>query len=182
MELPSYNMPIMLYKEGWQTFSRLKSFCPDFTTISEAGLWQADTDSLLLTPIITNAVADFIKRGGKAILMPTYYLNGNASGLPMQPSSFGPMPSFAGTTGGCGTVIAEHPILTGFPHAGWCDYQWFDLIGGERVPHVCAPFHHTTPSVFDLDAWSTEISPIIRSIPNWKKCNNRAYLFEVADR
>lgn len=175
---PSYGARILLFKDGWQTMMRLRSFCPDFAGVTEAALWDAPPDALLITPLITDAVADFLIRGGRVLLMPTYYVNGNP-GLPMLPSSFGPMPSFAGTVGGCGTLVGRHPVLEGFPHEGWCDYQWFDLIGGERIPHVCAPFHMTTPKVFDLGKWPVSIEPIVRSIPNWKACNNRAYLFEA---
>lgn len=174
-----YDTPVCLFKDGWQTMNRMRSFCPGFKAVTEAALWETDADVLLVTPLITDAVSDFIGRGGRVLLLPTYYVNRDP-GLPMQPSSFGPMPSFAGTVGGCGTVISSHPVLEDFPHEGWCDYQWFDLTGGERDPHVCVPFHHSTPSVYDLDKWQADIKPIIRSIPNWKKCGNRAYLFEVS--
>jgi len=157
---------------------RLQSFCPDFAGVTEAALWDASPDALLISPLITDAVADFLVRGGRVWLMPTYYVNSNP-GLPMLPSSFGPMPSFAGSVGGCGTIIGSHPVLEGFPHEGWCDFQFFDLVGGERIPHVCAPFHLTTPNVFDLGKWPVTIEPIVRSIPNWKSCTNRAYLFEA---
>ncbi|MDR1060568.1 MAG: hypothetical protein LBL83_05005 [Clostridiales bacterium] len=181
VENPSYGSRVCVFKDGWQTAGRLRSFCPDFAMIGEAALWEADAGAgaLLVAPLITDAVADYLKRGGRVLLLPTYYVNGNP-GLPMLPSSFGPMPSFAGSAGGCGTMIASHPALDGFPHEGWCDYQWFDLIGGQRVPRLTVPFHLTTPAVFDLGKWPAKIQPIIRSIPNWKQCDSRAYLFEAA--
>ena len=112
------------------------------------------------------------------ILAPVYYLHAK-TGLPMRHSSFAGSPSFIGANGGSGTIINPHPVLGDFPHEGWCDLQWFDLVAGERIPHVCAPFHYSNPAVYHLDPWPVKIEPVIRSIPTWKTCENRAYLFEV---
>ena len=131
-----------------------------------------------MTPILSDAVADYLCRGGRVLLLPTYYKH-STCGLPVLSSSFATMPSFVGTVGNCGTMISDHPIFEGFPHDGYCDMQFFDLIGGERAPHVCVPFHLVPPPVFDLDKWPVKVEPILRSIPNWKRCSNRAYIFEA---
>jgi hypothetical protein len=146
--------------------------------ITETALWDLSPEGILLAPCITNAVAEYLSGGGRVILAPVYYLH-RSTGLPMRPSSFGGSPSFAGNIGGSGTIVSRHPVLGDFPHEGWCDLQWFDLVAGERIPHVCVPFHLSDPAVYHLDPWPVRIEPVIRSIPTWKNCENRAYLFEV---
>lgn len=169
---------VLYIPEYFPSLSRLSEYDGAIEGITEYALWDAPADAILITPILSDAAADYLRRGGRVLLLPVYYKHGH-TGLPELPSSFAGMPSFAGTVGGCGTIISGHPVFEGFPHEGYCDMQFFDLIGGERAPHICVPFHHVSPQVFHLDAWPVKIEPILRSIPNWKKCANRAYLFEV---
>lgn len=171
-------MPAFVFKDPWPTMDRIVLRYPFMQSVTESSLWDLTTEGVLLTPCITNSVVNYLTHGGRVLLAPVYYLH-SRPGLPTRPSSFGGTPSFSSTRGACGTIINDHPALSDFPHDGWCDLQWYDLVAGERVPHVCAPFHYKTPSVYTLDPWPVKIEPIIRSIPTWKNCENRAYLFEV---
>lgn len=175
---PSHTRRVLYMHEYWATMTRMEEFDPAYEPITEYALWDEPADAVLVSPILTDAVADYLIRGGDVLLLPVYYGHGGV-GLPVKPSSYAPMPSFMGTVGGCGTLIADTPLTRGFPGGEYCDLQYFDLLGGERAPHVCVPFHHGAPCVYDLDEWPVEIEPIIRSIPNWKNCTNRAYLFET---
>ena len=64
-----------------------------------------------------------------------------------------------------GTVVRRHPSLGRFPHGGWCDFAWLDLIDGARP--------------FDLSVYGTRIEPIIRSIGHMRTMQDKGYLFEV---
>ena len=164
--------------EFFPTMARISEYDSAMEEITEYALWDEPADDILITPILSDAVADYLCRGGRVLLLPIYYKH-STCGLPVLSSSFATMPSFVGTVGNCGTMISDHPIFEGFPHEGYCDMQFFDLIGGERAPHVCVPFHLVPPPVFDLDKWPVKVEPILRSIPNWKRCSNRAYIFEA---
>lgn len=169
---------ICYLKESWPTYSRISTdLIPGSRGVTEAALTRLSPENLLITTTITDAVADFLERGGKVFLMPAYYTHAT-TGLPMLPSTFSPAPSFGGGEGGCGTVIEPHLCMNTFPHQGFCDLQFFDLMSGENLPHECVPFHNTSPQVFDLSEWPADLEPIIRSIPNWKVGTPRAYMFE----
>ena len=169
---------VSVFKDPWPTLLRMRERYPWFRGVTEAALWDLEPGGLLIAPIVTNAVSSYLGRGGRVLLLPVYYLS-SGTGLPSLGSSFAGFPSFAGPRGGQGTIVTSHPALADFPHEGWCDYQFFDLIAGERVPHVCAPFHLGAPGAYWLDKWPVKIEPIIRSVPTWKNLDNRAYLFEA---
>jgi hypothetical protein len=168
---------VVYLKDSWQTLNRLEALLPGCRGVAEAALWKRPPADVLVTAVLSGAVSDYLRRGGKVVLLPMYYAN-SSNGLPMLPSSFAPAPSFAGTQGACGTVVSEHPCLDGFPHQGWCDYQFYDLLSGQRMPPESVPFHNPGVQAFDLTPWPSGLEPIIRSIPNWKTCANRAYMFE----
>ena len=100
---------------------------------------------------------DFIKNGGRALLVndnifPTYFGGYNA------------IPWHRTPVGNSGTIIAPHPCMKEFPHEGWCDLHFYDMI---------------KPGPVNLDIWPARINPIIRSIDSYMGCRSRGLLFEV---
>ena len=150
---------------------------PFIRLVREPQLPNLPADSLLITMEITQAVSSYLTRGGRVMLLPGMYVG--EPGLPMLPSYFRPMANWMGTEGNTGTIVNPHPALGDFPHEGYADLQFFDLMDGGRCPRPNAPFWNTVPGVYNLDAWPSSIEPIIRSNPNYKTGSNRAYLFEA---
>lgn len=57
--------------------------------------------------------------------------------------------------GNAATVIESHPVLTGFPHEGFCDLQWFAMIQGARALRTA-----------ELPG---RVEPVVRVIPLWMR-------------
>jgi hypothetical protein len=79
---------------------------------------------------------------------------------------------FPASGGAQGTMLPEHPALRGFPHEGFCDLQFFNLLeGGWNFP---------------LDGWPRELVPIIGGVrttssflSKQKNLSRTGYVFEV---
>lgn len=150
---------------------------PFFSDITEAEVNQLEPPAVLFAQSLLPSVVRYLKRGGRVVYCPVYYLFSQMS-LPSLPSGWNNLPTWAGDNGNFGSVIYDHPILQGFPHEGWADYNFYDLLSGARV-RASAPFWNMTPKAYDLDAWPVHIKPIIRSIGYTTKLTNRAHLFEA---
>lgn len=76
------------------------------------------------------------------------------------------VPFNCGTTGNTGTLVTPHPALGAFPHPGWCDFAWVEMVDGAQP--------------FDLAKLGVRVAPIIRSIGHLRTMHDKAYLFELA--
>lgn len=102
---------------------------------------------------------DFMEKGGRVLLV-------NDDIFPSYPGSrYNSIPWHCAPAGNSGTVLSSHPCLKRFPHEGWCDLQFYDMIKSEPV---------------NLDIWPARINPIIRSIDSYMVCRSRGVLFEVS--
>jgi len=64
-----------------------------------------------------------------------------------------------------GTIVRNHPALGSFPHEGWCDLDWFDMIqGSSAVVH---------------DGALSSVQPIIQAIDLPLRQQTRSLLFET---
>jgi hypothetical protein len=156
---------------------RPREIWPFVTNVREPAVPRLPPDSVLLAPVLLPAVVDYLLAGGRVIHCPAYYLNNSAS-LPTLPSSWHNLASWSGTDGNCGTYISAHPVLGDFPHEGWADLGWYDLMSGAR-DRASAPYWNMQPRVYDLDAWPVSVEPIVGSIGYCTKLTKRAYLFEA---
>jgi hypothetical protein len=50
-----------------------------------------------------------------------------------------------------GTIVTEHPALGGFPHDGWCDLPWFELVEGAQAVHHVGPLAGVAPIIQSID-------------------------------
>jgi len=50
-----------------------------------------------------------------------------------------------------GTIIRDHPALAGFPHDGWCDLPWFEMIEGSVAVHHSGPLAKVQPIIQAID-------------------------------
>lgn len=150
---------------------------PFIVSVTETEVTRLDPRSVVLTHSLLPSVVEYIERGGRVVYCPAYYLFGQMS-LPSLPSDWKNSVTWAGDQGTFGTVICDHPLLADFPHDGWADYNFYDLLSGARV-RASAPFWSVIPRAYDLDAWPVAVKPIIRSIGYTTKLTNRAHLFEV---
>jgi hypothetical protein len=135
------------------------------------------------TAIVTNhlneTLLDYIEQGGRIVLLSNHTLMDyelNVEWMPGIKSTQGEpahnndlyrtVAYNRDSHGNMGTVIANHPVLGGMPHDGWCDLNFRHLISGAH-PIVLEYFH------------PTHIDPIIRSIGHPSTMVDKAYLFEV---
>ncbi|HJN18504.1 MAG TPA: glycoside hydrolase family 2 TIM barrel-domain containing protein, partial [Armatimonadota bacterium] len=115
---------------------------------------------LLLARRMSKPVLDYLRSGGRVILT-------SASALfQTERSTFEPAWWLGGPGGDAsvGTVIYDSPALDGFPHDGWCDLQFLELIDGQ--------------SVMLLDGVPGANRPIIRAIDAYAGSRHRAYVAE----
>lgn len=153
---------------------RLKqSAAPVFSNVRSAELsrlypfvrqWtgEADPNSLLITSRLDAAASEFLQAGGRVWLMAgreQFERSGDATFLPA-------------SGGAQGTFLSDHPALAGFPHDGFCDLQFFNLLEGAWN--------------FPLDRWPTSLRPIVGSVrttssflSKHKALSKTGYIFEV---
>ncbi|MGH9371720.1 MAG: glycoside hydrolase family 2 TIM barrel-domain containing protein, partial [Vicinamibacterales bacterium] len=97
-------------------------------------------DALLITPTLDDAALRHLRSGGRVWLM------AERGGIqPRTEVSF-----FPAAGGAMGTMVQDHPALQGFPHDGFGDLQFYNLMEG------AAPF--------PLDSWPTSYQPIVGGI------------------
>jgi beta-galactosidase len=136
---------------------------------------KADDVSVLISTALSKEVIDFADRGGRVLLISRKSLTGLAERECAHDSPDIPYPLYFAPTywgapyapggGNLGTVISNSKALGSFPHEGFCDLQFLDLLHGVARA--------------DLDALPVRIEPIIRSITDWRLGANAAYLYEA---
>ena len=115
---------------------------------------------------LDNAIIDFIVSGGRAILVGRAFdeLRVRDIKVDVDRASFYVPYRSGWDDGNLGTLVRDHPALGDFPHEGFGDLQFFDLIDG-AYPQ-------------ELERWPVPIDPIVRAIPPLQRPANRGYLFE----
>src|SRR5206468_1121208 len=136
---------------------------------------DAPAKAVLVTTVLDESMLSHLDQGGRVLLLSREsrtHLPERITGAddPNVPYPLDFAPTFwggGGAPGGgnLGTVIANHPALGDFPHEGFCDLQFLSLLRGVGRA--------------DLDALPTRITPIIRSITDWRLGASAAYLYEV---
>ena len=136
---------------------------------------KSDGISVLISTALSREVIDFAASGGRVLLISRKDLTGLAERECAHDSPDIPYPLYFAPTywgapyapggGNLGTVIAKHKALGSFPHEGFCDLQFLNLLHGVARA--------------DLDALPVRIEPIIRSITDWRIGANAAYLYEA---
>ena len=111
-----------------------------------------------VTDTLDAETVDWVARGGRLVLR-------GAGPFPSLPTTFQIM-SGGRTRGNNATVVADHPALAGFPHDGYCDWQFAPMLdGGAAV-------------VFsDLDV---EFDPIVEVVSGYKVVRPQSAVFELA--
>lgn len=133
--------------------------------------WDKGRADIVIANGIDDEIMDYLKSGGKVILL----LKGNERLFrekSLLKAQF--MPRWPHTQGIdiSATIIDEHPSLYGFPHDGFCDYQFYHLIVNTKE----GASNLGRGESINLDKFSARIEPIIRV---FSKNANAAYLFEV---
>ncbi len=67
--------------------------------------------------------------------------------------------------GNLATVIHEHPIVKDFPHEGWCDWHFADMIN--------------KADAIDLTTLNLPVFPIVEMVSSFKKIKRQAMIFEL---
>lgn len=135
------------------------------------GNMRRDMPQILITEKVKEDIIAYARDGGRVFLIagegllrpffPKFsFKEGHYFFLP--PASYPPYED-----GHQGTIIRNHPMLRCFPHEGFCDLQFFRLIGS--VPPV------------ELDPFGDlKEEPVIRQIGTYQVCQKLAYLVEFS--
>ena len=121
-----------------------------------------EPNALLITSALDETAARFLASGGRVWLAADraqFERSGDAAFFPA-------------SGGAQGTLLQDHPALRGFPHEGFCDLQFYNVLDGAWN--------------FALDAWPKDLAPIaggIRTTSSFlskqKNLSRTGYLFEV---
>ena len=119
-------------------------------------------NALLVTPVLDATALEHLRAGGRVWLMAERGGTEARSDVAFFPASGGAL----------GTLVRDHPALQGFPHEGFGDLQFFNLMDG-AVP-------------LPLDKWPAGFQPIIGGIRTTasflsksKDLSRVGYLFEA---
>ena len=116
-----------------------------------------DTD-LLITTVVSPDIIDYLKAGGRVILVEP------EPAFTVEKTNFR-LSSWDGG-GPSGTILdSKHAALRAVPSDGWCDLQFYPLIQGSKTVL--------------LDALPVKVRPLVRCIDRPTRLANRAYLFEA---
>lgn len=123
---------------------------------------RPDRKGLLITSVLDNKAARFLHSGGRVWLLADRAQFGRAGDAAFFPASGGAL----------GTLVRDHPALAGFPHQGFCDLQFYNLLEGAWN--------------FPLDNWPRELSPIVGGVRTTssflskrKDLSKAGYVFEA---
>ena len=129
-----------------------------FPAVDPIAASASDADTVRIVDDLDADTAEWMNRGGRVLLR-------GAGPFPTAPTTFQLM-SGGRTVGNNATVVEDHETIAGFPHDGFCDWQFFDMI--ERGSAV----------VFtDLDV---PFDPIVEIVSGYKVVRPQAALFELA--
>jgi hypothetical protein len=118
---------------------------------------QPETGQVFIASALTPAVVDHLADGGRVLLL-------GDSGLPAVETMY--QQAAAGRAQyHMASVIAQHPLMRRFPHAGYCDWQFYTLLEGG--------------SAVDFSALGWPFAPIIEMVSSFKQVRKQANLFEV---
>jgi hypothetical protein len=142
-------------KVKWAGISRMYPFVRQGTAAPGAG-------GLLITSALDEAALQHLRSGGRVWLM--------AEAGQIQPRT--PVSFFPAAGGALGTIVRDHPALDGFPHDGFADLQFYNLMEG-AIP-------------VPLDSWPTDFHPIVGGIrttagflSKTKNLSRVGYVFEA---
>jgi beta-galactosidase len=138
--------------------------------IDAAGLGRVRKPGPVLTEVVDDALAAWMQRGGRAILAaseglvrpfrPKFgYKEGHYFFTP--PANYPPYED-----GHDGTIVADHPMLDGFPHEGFADLQFFRMMA-DSPPLELEPLG------------LTGVDPVIRVMHSFPVARPLGYLAEA---
>ena len=142
-----------------------------FVRISKAAAAPIPTGaSLVIADRVDQALADYLERGGRCLLLSSgaaientvlYY--GSTSFY----RTFRTIPWNAGTSGNSGSVVGSHPALADFPHEEYCDLQFVWMVR-DVLPMEFGPLRRYG------------VTPIIRMIDHYAANRNNAHMIEFS--
>nr|NLN04508.1 hypothetical protein [Clostridiaceae bacterium] len=116
-----------------------------------------NTNTIRIVSELDKDIVEFIAKGGSVILL------GNKP-FPVLPTTF--QISIAGRVqGNLATVIEDHPLMNRFPHEGFCDWQFYNMI--EEGNAVL------------FNDLNIPFKPIIEVVSSFKLIRKQASLFEL---
>jgi len=116
-----------------------------------------EQDQVRIVSDLDEAHLEFLDGGGRVVLL-------GAGPFPTLPTTF-QIGTPGRASGNLATVIADHALLAGFPHDGYCDWQFARMLeGGSAV-------------VFD--DISLPFDPIVEVVSSYKMIHKQACMFEV---
>jgi len=136
----------------------LAKLCPGARQVRLSDL-PTEGVGLLVATKLTDPLLQRLAEGQRVLLLGSSSVPGDA--LQFKSPWWFPGPQDSNL----GTIVRNHPALGSFPHEGWCDLDWFDMVQGSR-----AVVH---------DGALASVQPIIQAIDLPLRQQTRSLLFEA---
>lgn len=160
-------IPSSVAINGKPEYTWLKTWTEYFPLIQQD---TSDMPKVLLTEILNEEIFEYIYKGGKVLLAASEEIVRPFSpklGLTTGRYFFLPPANYAPfEDGNSGTIISKHPVLQDFPHEGFADFQFYNMIA--EYPPI------------DLYIFNEKVEPIIRSISTYFIARPLCYLVEFS--
>lgn len=138
-------------------------------TLPQATTYDGGSPDLLITDTWNDAVQTYAAGGGSVLLQLQEHDR-------LVKTQFMPRWPLSDVINVSATLIGEHPALGDFPHDGYCDYQFYHLIGRVITPSPQPGYVAGRAEAVNLSQFTNTPPPIIRV---WHSAGHCAYLFEA---
>jgi len=135
-------------ENDWNFWAFPETPAPDLT--------PGDSNGVRTVQSIDRETLEYLADGGRVLLSGTEPFP--AVDMRFRPNSAGRL------EGHYGTVVADHPLMSTFPHDGFCDWQFYSLLEGSKAAI--------------LDDFDAPFEPIMEFISSPKRVRKQAGLFE----
>jgi hypothetical protein len=157
--LKKSNIQVIANLENQNFLRRIRNTYPFIKTFN--GIPQ--NESLLITDIFDDTVLEFLQKGHRVLLYGNEHFDGHITEWGAGRSEFAR-----------GTKIYQHPLMDKFPHQGWCDIPFSNMISGTEDLHGN---RNRNGVIMDLRPWPDNVFPIILGFPSYKDENPQLYSF-----
>jgi beta-galactosidase len=119
---------------------------------------ERSRNAVYITSSLSPETVEFMKTGGRELLL-------GPGPFPNSPMSF-QVAAAGRVIGNQATIITNHPVFDGFPHDGYCDWQFYQLLSNAAAV------------VFEDSA--VPFDPILEVASSYKLIKKQAAIFELA--
>jgi len=122
----------------------LEELYPGIHTLTYGEPLPEGVDTVIVAAL-SRGVLEGLARGRRVLLLSTDAFVGDR--LRFKSPWWFPQPQDSNL----GTIVRHHPALGDFPHEGWCDLVWFDMVEGSQAVHHQGGLSRVPPIIQAID-------------------------------